>query len=434
MQQIDEQIAVLVNEILHHEKFQALESVWRSLQRLCLESASSKKIRIRLLDASWHDVAKDMAGAVEFDQTVLFNLVYTQEFGSPGGIPFSVLVGAYEIRHQGSYGRDDVETLRGIAEISAAAFSPFLCNASPALFGLDEFSELYLVRDLSAVFELREYQRWNRQLRAFTDSRFLGICLPRILLRSPYSKIECAEKGLNFEERISGDPTRSFCWGHASFAFALTLIREFEQVGWFSRIRGAPRDSIAGGVVDQFPSPVLAAAADAPFVMNTDAKITEKQEKNLADLGFIALHKAYGAQQSIFLSNPSVHRPPQTGDRMTRANADAGSMLQQILCASRFAHYIKLIIRDKVGAFFTARDCQSMLEQWLRQYTSGRHDLDWESRARYPLKAYRVEVHERPEYPGSFSCVIDLQPHYHAEHILSELKLTTELVQMAATS
>ncbi|MDO3720178.1 type VI secretion system contractile sheath large subunit [Marinobacter sp. chi1] len=431
---IDEKIQGLLNEIIHHSKFQQLEGAWRSLHLLCAESALSPKVRIRMLDASWQDITKDISSTVEFDQTTLFRLVYTQEFGTPGGIPFGLLVGHYEVKHRSSHGRNDVETLRGIAEVSAAAFAPFLCNAAPGLFGIDAFSELYRLRDLAEIFDLKEYEHWNRSLRNLSDSRFIGICMPRVLLRRRYTRRQCAEKHLSFEECPSQHSGNNLCWGYASFAFAAILIREFIRVGWFSHIRGAPRDSSHGGVVNQLPYPAVSSDADTAFEINTDVRITETQEKKLSELGLIALHQSYAAQQSVFLSNPSIHRPPTSPNKISTANANVGSMLQQILCASRFAHHIKLMIRDKIGSLFTAEECQQLLEHWLKKYTSGRSDLDWEGRARRPLKAYRVQVNERPDSTGHFICHIDLQPHYHAEHILSELKLTTELVQMNATS
>jgi type VI secretion system protein ImpD len=385
-----------------------------------------------VLDISWPEICRDMESAVEYDQSTLFHLIYSQEFGMPGGVPFSVLIGDYRIRHSSRSRTDDISALKGLTQIAAAAFAPFICNAAPELFGLDDFADLYLPGNPASLFELKEYQRWN-QLREMTDARFLGLCLPRILLRQPWSRLDCARTGLSFEEQFD-EGTRALCWGHASFAFAAVLIREFSRFNWFSHIRGAPRDTIGGGVVDQFPDSDALSEADLPFTFNTEVCISPTMEKHLAELGFIALCQSYASRQNIFLSNPSLQKSSAYQDRLASANAHVSAMMQQILCASRFAHYIKVMIRDKVGAFVTEQACQQMLENWLSRYTSGRPDMDWESRARYPLKAFRVRVFELPQSPGTYSCTISLQPHYHAEHILSELQLTTKLVQLAKAS
>lgn len=431
IQQIDELIEKQLDEILHHPKFQALESNWRSLLLLCNESYNQNNILIRCLDAKWKEISKDVTSAVEFDQSALFHIIYTREFGMPGGIPYSVLIGAYEVSHMGNKDADDVETLRAISHIAAAAFAPFLTNAAPSLLGLEEFGEIDRIQDLTNTFERKEYLRWNQELRNISDCRFLGICLPKILIRKPYSSQDCAQKGLRYDEQARITSASELCFTYSSFAFALVLIREFSRVSWFTHVRGTPRDTARAGAVDQFPY-LDAHPSDSDFQINTEVRITETLEKKLAEVGLIALYQSYGSPLNVFLSNPSIHDSKILNDRLASANANVSAMLQQVLCASRFAHYIKVMIRDKVGSFVSAEDCQQLLESWLANYTSGRQDLDWEGRAKYPLRAYKVRVYEQPMSPGNYSCSIDLQPHYQAEHLLSELKLTTELLQVAA--
>lgn len=424
--EIDQRIESQLNETLHHPKFVALESAWRSLAYLVAESADKPKVQVKVLDITWKEVCRDMDKAADFDQSVLFKIIYEHEYGIAGGTPYSVIISDYQVSHS----ENDVATLTALSQVAAAAFSPFICNASPALFGSDNYDELYTSKHLENLFELQEYEKWRR-LRELSDSRFIGLCLPRVLARKPYTLEQSIKKGLNFTEHCDPAKPDNYCWANASFAFGVTLIREFHRTGWFSHIRGTPRNSSAGGSVYRFPYPQPQSRADANFQVNTEIRITDNKEKELADLGFIALSHAYASQQSAFLSNPSIQQSKHYSDTLANANAHVSAMMQQILCASRFAHYIKVMIRDKVGSFITEQSCQTMLEDWLSQYTSGRQDLDWEMRAKYPLKSYRVTVFENPQKPGSYGSTIQLQPHYHAEHILSELKLTTELIQLS---
>ncbi len=430
---IDTLIEDQLNTILHHEKFQQLEASWRGLELLTAAASEQHRVKIRFLDVSWREIAKDLQRAADFDQSNLFHRIYNDEFGMPGGEPFGILLGNYQVAHMPYEGHptDDVEVLRGLAQIAAAAFAPFVCGAAPQLFGLDDFDGLGQPLNYNGIFRSKSYLRWN-SLRDFVDSRFVGISLPNVLLREPYTLDQCVRKGLNFTESCHSNS--DYLWGNACYALGTVVIREYGNTGWFSHIRGVPRDYLSGGLVTSLPKPGFDTGERSVSAMSTSVVITDSAEKSLSDLGFIALCHCYGTPYCAFLSSASMQKPRQFQAKGATANARVSAMLQQILCASRFAHYIKVMIRDKVGSFTEETECEKMLDTWLRNYTTGRDDLSWEMRAKYPLRDFRVQVRGIPGKPGSYSCAIHLKPHYIAEQIISEIKLTTELNQIGTAA
>lgn len=428
--ELDELISTQLNAILHTPNFQALESSWRGLWRLvgCVENP--KITIIRLLDVSWKELARDIERAPDFDQSGLFHLVYNQEFGTPGGEPFSVLLGDYYVAHKPSeLGVDDVFTLQGISRAAAAAFCPFVCAASPILLGLDDFDHLGLHSNVDEIFKAKEYIRWN-SLRDQEDSRFLVLTLPQVLMRAPYDADRYSTLGFSFKEECSYKNNSRYLWGNSCFALGSVLIREFTNVGWFSHIRGAPRDLIGGGVVAGFPSlPYIEDDSRSDFKPFTSVIITDHFETHLNEHGLMALCQSYKTTFAVFNSSPSLQRPKKYKEKSATANAKISSSVQQILCGSRIAQYIKVIVRDMVGSYTTAVACERYLQGWLDQYTSGRDDLSWEMMARYPLREAQVRIFEEPGKPGHFSSVIHLKTHYSADNLVSELKLTTALSQ-----
>ena len=429
--QIDQLINDQINAVIHHKEFQRLEASWRGLWYLVTQAEVSRTIKIRLLDITWSEVSKDIERALDVDQSQLFQKIYSEEYGTPGGEPFGVIIGDYEISHKRSarHPYDDISTLSGISQIAAASFAPFICSVSSEFFGLDDFSTLGMPINLHSIFAQHEYIRW-RSLREKQDSRFLGLTLPKILMRKPYRTKPGNYKGVYFYEKPGKDNHTTHLWGNACYAFGGVLIREFANVGWFGHIRGVPRDQIGGGLITNLPN--VGFNTDKELVSlkpSVDVIITDSMERELSDLGLIPLCHCYDTPFSAFYSNQSVQQPKYRHSKPEDINAKLSAMLQHVLCASRIAHYLKVMIRDKIGSFITAEDCERFLMEWLFRYTTGRDDLDWEEQARYPLRQANVKVSERPDKPGQYFCVIHLVPHYQLDHMASELELVTELMQ-----
>ncbi|MDE1150599.1 MAG: type VI secretion system contractile sheath large subunit [Azospirillaceae bacterium] len=427
---IDALLTAQVNAILHHPRFQQLEASWRGLLQLTEASATTRAVKIRVLDVSWRELCRDFERAIEFDQSQLFGKVYSDEFGTPGGEPFGLLIGDYYVQHQraADHPTDDVGTLKAIAAVAAAAFCPFVTSCSPALFGLDSFADLSNTVDLGRSFEGHEFIRW-RALREADDARFVGIALPHVLMRQPYGRDPNRVDGFRFAERAGRPGAADYLWGNAAFAFATVVMRAFQQYGWFADIRGAPDDLGGGGLVDDFPGHAFASMGRAsPAAAPMDVYLSDRQEKQLSDLGIVPMSRVSYLDACVFYSSQSLHAPKVYDRATASSNARLSAMLQYVLCASRFAHYIKMIGRDKIGSFATAQDFEAHLRDWLRGYCLGNDDASNSFKARYPLREAEVQVRDIVGRPGAFGCVIHLKPHFQLDDVQTSFRLVTELV------
>ncbi len=431
--EIDHAINDQLNAIIHHPRFQKLESGWRGLWYLAVQAEGVKNLKIKILDISWAEIVRDIDRAMEFDQSQLFIKIYSDEYGSPGGEPYGVLIGDYEICHRPSkdHPYDDIATLKGLCDVAAASFAPFISGASSRLFGLDDFSSFGSPIDLHSVFRQEEYIPW-RSLRDKPDARFIGLTVPRILMRKPYRTKPGIYKGLFFYEKVKHQSGSNSLWGNAAYGFGAILIREFASVGWFGHIRGVPRNQVGGGLLTNLPVDSFETDShDVAYKPSTNVVITDTTERELSSLGFAPLCQCYDTPFLAFYNNQSIQKPKLQSSATSSSvvNAKLSSMLQHVLCGSRIAHYIKVMIRDKVGSFVSAEDCEQLLRDWLIKYTSGRKDLAWEDQARYPILESSVDVKEHPEKPGQYLCSIRVVPHYQIDQMVSELELVTELVQ-----
>jgi type VI secretion system ImpC/EvpB family protein len=426
---IDRLLNRQVNAILHHPALQRLEAAWRGLHFLVRQVPEGENVKVRILNVSWRELARDLDRALEFDQSQLFRKVYSEEFGTPGGEPFSVLLGDYEIQSRPGPGHptDDVATLERIASVAAAAFCPFVAAAHPELLDLDSFTELELQLDLARTFEQRVYLKW-RAFRESEDARFVGLTLPRVLLRLPYADDNHRADGFRFQETV-GHPARAdYLWGNAAFAFGAVLVREFAATGWLAGIRGFRRGEQGAGVVGGLPVPHFATERRgvAPTCA-TEVLVTDAQEKELGELGFLPLCHRPGTAVAVFHGNPSVQKPRLYDARPATVNARLSAMLQYMLCVARFAHYVKVLARDRLGSFTGAADCARQLNDWLRNYVSANEDAGPELKAKYPLREANVEVRARPDNPGVYLGVIHLRPHLQFDQIVTAVKLVTEI-------
>jgi len=429
---IDRLIGDQLNEIVHHPRLQRLEASWRGLWLLAEQAGDAPNVKLKVLDAAWAEVAKDLGRALEFDQSQLFHKIYSEEYGSPGGEPYGAIVGDYEVSHKVSpaHPYDDIAVLEAMSQIAAASFSPFIASISSDFFGLEDFSGLGQPIDLPAVLRQDEYIRW-RAFREKPDARFVALTVPKVLLRVPYRTTPGSYKGVHFCEDLASGKA-AYLWGNACYAFGTVLIREFAAVGWFGHIRGVPRNQVAGGLVTSLPVDAFKTEPDGvAFKPVTDVIVTDAVEKELSDLGLMPLCQCYGAPLSAFYNNQSVQRPKAVTGGEAAVNAKLSTMLQHILCGSRIAHYLKVMFRDKVGSFATVFECEKYLHEWLLNYTTGREDFEWEDQARYPLREADVTVREHPMNPGHYLCEIRLRPHYQLDSMVSELELVTELAALS---
>ena len=418
-----------VNAVLHHPAFQKLEASWRGLRYLVEQVPEGENIKVRMLSATWKELGRDLERAIEFDQSQLFRKIYNDEFGMPGGEPFGVLLGDYEIHHKPSaeHPMDDLAVLGGVANVAAAAFAPFVAGVHPSVLDLTSFSELELPLDLPKTFEQLEYIKW-KSFREADDSRFVGLTAPRVLLRLPYADDGSRPEGFRFQEDVR-DPTRAkYLWGNACWAFGAVLVRAFAESGWLAAIRGARRGEESGGLVTGLPAASFGTSrAGVSPKSSTDVMITDDREKELGDLGFVPLCHCPDTAEAAFYGNQSVQKPKVYDEAPATANARLSAMLQYVLCASRFAHYLKVIARDRIGSFQTPDDLQDYLRRWVGQYVTSNDNAGPEVKARYPLREARVQVREKPGKPGTFMCVMHLRPHFQLDQLHSAVKLVTEL-------
>ncbi len=346
-----------------------------------------------------------------------------------GGKPYGLIIGDYMVQHVRSaeHPTDDVTALKHLSEVAAAAFVPIVLGVSPAVFQVDSFREFGRPLDIRSVFRQTEYQRWNA-MRDGQDMRFIGLALPRVLMRLPYTDDNARRDGFRFREEIEAPDGSGYLWGNAAFAFASVVLRAYANFGWFADIRGAPRDELRGGLVIDLPVPWF--STDKPKVAvkpSTECVISDDHEKTLGELGFIALRKAPLTAFSVFNETPSMQLPVRYDKASATANARLSTMLQYMLCVSRFAHFIKIIGRDLVGSVKTAEECQELIQSWLTGYCVGSDNVTAEVKARYPLREAQVEVKDVAGRPGSYACAIHLRPHFQLDDIAATFRLVTEL-------
>jgi type VI secretion system ImpC/EvpB family protein len=421
--EIDRRLGRQLDAILHHPDFQRLEGLWRGVHWL-VNAMTDGQVKLRILDVRWTEVARDLERALDFDQSSIFDLVYNQEFGMPGGEPYGLMVVDRPVAHVFSPASkvDDVAVLEGLADVAAAAFCPFIFGAAPRLLALDGFDEVDLRQDLAATFVDPAFARWNR-MRARPDSRFLAVVAPRLLARTLHRGRDHPRLGFVYDE--VAESGRDLLWISGAFALAYVAARAMMNFRWPAAIRGTlPRGE--AGTVDG-PVRQMLGSDEPGFVARfaVENAISEGQEVALNDAGIIALRQLHLTGMTAFLNLPSLHRPPLYDGEAARMNAKMSAMLNYILCVARFAHYLKVMARDWVGKYQTADQCERLLSDWLQKYVTGNDDASPELRVRYPLREGRVAVAEIPGKPGSFGCEIHLRPHYQLDQITSEFRLTT---------
>ncbi|MBX9662979.1 type VI secretion system contractile sheath large subunit [Novosphingobium sp.] len=420
---IDRDLGRQLDAILHHPAFKKLEALWRGVRWL-IDDLDDPSVCVRILDVRWTEIARDLERALDFDQSTVFDLVYSQEFGMPGGRPYGMVVVDHAVSHRLGRGSrvDDVEVLEGLMGVAAAAFTPFVFGVDPAMLALDQLDEIDLRQELGATFADPQFGRWNR-MRLRPDSRFLAGVVTRLLVRHPHRGRDHPRLGFVYDEKVSD--TRDLLWLHGGFALAHVALRAMARHRWPAAIRGTVPPG-EGGLVDG-PVRHFIPSDEPGFVVRypVEAAVSEGQEVVLNDNGLLALRQMHLTGNVAFMNLPSLHRPPDYDGEAARMNAKMGGMLNYVLCVARFAHYVKVIARDWVGKYNDAAECERLLQRWLQTYVTGNDDASPEMRVRYPLREGRVSVAELPGKPGSYGCDIYLRPHYQLDQITSEFRLTT---------
>ena len=416
---IDRLISDQLNEVMHHEDFQKLEGSWRGLAYLVDQTETGEQLKLRVMNVSKKDLLKDMEKAAEFDQSALFKKIYEEEFGMFGGASYGALIGDYEFTNF----PQDMALLEKISQVAAAAHAPFLSAAAPELFNMDSFTELGEPRDMAKNFQSVEYAKW-KSFRESEDSRYVALAMPHILMRLPYGQANVPVESFNFEENVDGTDHKKYLWGNAAYALGTRITDAFAKYGWCAAIRGVE----GGGLVDGLPVHTFKTdEGDVALKCPTEIAITDRREKELADLGFIPLVHCKGTDYAAFFSTQSANKAKVYDTDSANANARLSSQLQYILAVSRFAHYLKSMMRDKIGSFMTRQNASDFLNRWITNYTLGDDDASQEMKAKYPLREARVDVTEIPGKTGAYRAVAFLKPHYQLDELTVSLRLVAEL-------
>jgi type VI secretion system protein ImpC len=451
--ELDQNINNNLNQVIQGDEFQRLERSWRGLHYLVSRAETSTTLKLRLLNATKEEIGKDLNRAVEFDQSAQFKKVYEEEYGTFGGAPYSVLIGDYEFTRS----PQDLQWLEKMSNVAAAAHAPFIAAADPALFDMDSFADLGNPRDLAKIFESSELAKW-RSFRDSEDSRYVALCLPHFLLRQPYGrddyttpkkdttgKVVKDEAGndvviserltgripaddVDFQEKVDGKP-EDYCWGNSAYALAERITNAFALYKWTAAIRGVE----GGGLVEGLPAVTFKTEeGDKVLKYPTETAITDRREKELNDLGFITLVHRKNTDNAAFFGGQTAQKPKVYQDPQATANARLSSQLPYIMAASRFAHYIKAMMRDKVGSFMTKENVSEYLNKWIADYVLLDDRASQSAKASYPLREARVDVEDVVGKPGVYKAVVYLRPHFQLDELTASIRLVAELPPPAA--
>ncbi len=415
--ELDRLISAQLNEVLHHEEFQKLEASWRGLHYFVQQSETGENIKIKVMNIAKKELLKDMEKAADFDQSTLFKKVYEAEYGTLGGQAYGTLIGDYEF----DFSPQDMALLEKISGVAAAAHAPFIAAAAPQMFNWESFTELGRPRDLSKIFASAEYVKW-KSFRESEDSRYVGLTLPHVLMRLPYGSETIPVEEFNFEEDVDGTEHQKYLWGNAAYAMAARMTDAFAKYRWCAAIRGVE----GGGLVEGLPTHAFKTdEGETALKCPTEIAITDRREKELADLGFIPLVHCKGRDYAAFFAVQSTNKPKKYDSDLANANARLSSQLQYIMAVSRFAHYLKSMVRDKIGSFMSCDEAQKFLNNWISNYILAGGSQ--EKKARFPLQEARIDVTEIPGKTGAYRAVAFLKPHYQLDELTVSLRLVAEL-------
>jgi type VI secretion system protein ImpC len=405
---------------MHAPEFQQMESTWRGLRYLVFQSETGENLKIRVWNVKKAELFRDLERAIEFDQSALFKKVYEEEYGVLGGKPFGLLVGDYE------FGRtsEDVNLLKMISGVSAASHAPFVAAASPKMFNFDSYTELSKPRDLAKIFDSVEYANW-KDFRESEDSRYVALTMPHVLGRLPYGANFQRVSEFGFEETVDGKEHNNYLWMNAAWAYATRVTEAFAIDGWFARTRGVEGGGKVKGLpVHTFPTDDGGVAMKCP----TEIAISDRREFELSNLGFLPLLHSKDNNFAVFMGAQSCQRPMPYMEDFANANAQLSAKFNYIMCVSRFAHYLKVMARDRIGSFMEAKECEDWLNRWIKQYAvANAEDLGPEMKAKRPLREAMIKVEEDKSMPGYYRAIAYLRPHFQLEKLECSMRLVANL-------
>lgn len=420
--ELDRKLSEQINLILHNEDFQKLEGAWRGLHHLINNTETDEMLKIRVMNISKADLGKTLKKykGTAWDQSPLFKKVYEEEYGQFGGEPFGCLVGDYYFDQS----PPDVELLGEMAKISAAGHTPFITGASPTVMQMDTWQELANPRDLTKIFGTPEYAAW-RSLRESDDARYIGLAMPRFLSRLPYGAKTSPVDEFAFEEETGAADHRKYTWANAAYAMAVNINRSFKMYGWCTSIRGIE----SGGAVEGLPTHTFPTDdGGVDIKCPTEIAISDRREAELAKNGFMPLIHRKNSDFAAFIGAQSLQKPIEYDDPDATANANLSARLPYLFATCRFAHYLKCIVRDKIGSFKEREDMERWLNKWIMQYVLGNPEsAGEEAKARKPLAAAQVIIEEVEGNPGYYNSKFFLRPHYQLEGLTVSLRLVSKL-------
>ena len=426
---IDEKMSKQLNAIIHDAKFLKLEGSWRGLHHLIMNSETSSNLKIRVVNVSKRELYKDLSKAVEFDQSQVFKKIYENEFGTPGGEPYGAMIGDYEFTNH----PEDIELLGQMSNVAAAAFAPFISAASPKLFGFNEYSELSKPRDLEKIFDSLEYAKW-RGYRDSEDSRFVTLTMPRALARLPYGEKTRPVEEFGYEEAPIGARGEAkpqdhdeYCWMNSAYVMGARMTDAFAKTGFCTTIRGAE----GGGKVEGLPfHTFISDDGDMDHQCPTEIAITDRREAELSKLGFLPLCHYKNTDYAVFFGAQSTQKPKKYDRPEATANAAISARLPYLMATSRFAHYLKILARDKIGSFMEASDCETWLNRWINNYVNASAKPGPEMKAKYPLREAKISVKEIPGKPGSYNAIAYLRPWLQMEELTTSMRMVARIPQL----
>jgi len=420
--ELDKKLTDQVNLILHNERFQQLESAWRGLHYLVSNTETDEMMKIRVMNISKKDLSKTLKKykGASWDQSPIFKKLYEQEYGQLGGEPYGAIVGDYHFDHTPG----DVELLGQMAQIAAAAHAPFIAGAGPTLMGMDSWQELANPRDLGKIFAAPDYAAW-RSLRESEDAKYIGLAMPRFLARLPYGAKTNPVEEFDFEEETGGGDSSRYCWANSAYAMAVNINRSFKMYGWCSSIRGVESGGAVEGLpVHTFPSDDGGVDMKCP----TEIAISDRREAELANCGLMPLIHRKNTDVAAFIGAQSLQKPQEYSDPDATANARIAARLPYLFASCRFAHFLKCMVRDKVGSFKERADMERYLSDWIKGYVLPNPETAGErSRAEKPLAGAEVTVSEIEGNPGYYAAKFYLRPHYQLEGVNVSMSLVSRL-------